>query len=387
MLRSLRAAVALVGVCGALAFALEPAHDKTRPAPSPTPRVLPGILAGGDVRLPNGWSLRPAGKQVALGDFPVNVALHPDGKWAAVLHAGFGEHEIVVVGLGGDKPARRQPRQPRSDVLRDLLCPRRQDPVRQRRRVRGRPRLRLRQGAAVRPPRNRRRAGRRQVRRRRRGRGRCRPHPVRGRRLGRCGRRRAAERPGRPPHRFARQGQLSLRLSARPQGRAAVRQPVGQGRRRRHRPGGGEGRRDLQDGIAPDGNGPVAGRQDPVRRLRQLVEGERGGYGGGQKSGDAALLPVPQRPFGQHAQQPRADAGRPNAVRRQRRRQQPRRLQRRRAGRRRAAGLHPHRLVSDVGALRRGQPASLRRRRQGPVLAGQPARPRPLRRQTASTRV
>ena len=104
MLRSLCAAAALVGVCGALAFALEPTRDQSRPAPPPTPRVLPGVRTGGDVQLPNGWSLRPAGKHVALGDFPVNVALHPGGKWAAVLHAGYGEHEIVVVGLGGDKP-------------------------------------------------------------------------------------------------------------------------------------------------------------------------------------------------------------------------------------------------------------------------------------------
>ena len=104
MLRSLCAAAALIGVCGALAFALEPTRDQTRPAPPPTPRVLPGVRAGGDVQLPNGWSLRPAGKHVALGDFPVNVALHPGGKWAAVLHAGYSVHEIVVVGLGGDKP-------------------------------------------------------------------------------------------------------------------------------------------------------------------------------------------------------------------------------------------------------------------------------------------
>ena len=26
------------------------------------------------------WSLRPAGVQVDLADFPVNIALHPDGK-------------------------------------------------------------------------------------------------------------------------------------------------------------------------------------------------------------------------------------------------------------------------------------------------------------------
>src|SRR5207249_4790663 len=40
------------------------------------------------------------------GDFPVNVALHPDGKFLAVLHAGHGPHEIVVVELLSGKNER-----------------------------------------------------------------------------------------------------------------------------------------------------------------------------------------------------------------------------------------------------------------------------------------
>jgi DNA-binding beta-propeller fold protein YncE len=57
----------------------------------------PGRQPDGSVLLPNMWSLRPAGKQVDLGDFPVNIALHPDGRFAAVLHCGYGPHEVVVV--------------------------------------------------------------------------------------------------------------------------------------------------------------------------------------------------------------------------------------------------------------------------------------------------
>jgi YVTN family beta-propeller protein len=53
--------------------------------------------------LPNQWSLRPAGKQLVLGDFPVNLALHPSGKWLAVLHAGYGDHEIAIVDLKRQK--------------------------------------------------------------------------------------------------------------------------------------------------------------------------------------------------------------------------------------------------------------------------------------------
>jgi sugar lactone lactonase YvrE len=62
-------------------------------------RILPGMQAGGTVLLPNQWSLRPAGKQLELGVFPVNIALHPSGRWLAVLHAGYGEHEVVTIDL------------------------------------------------------------------------------------------------------------------------------------------------------------------------------------------------------------------------------------------------------------------------------------------------
>src|SRR5438132_4419250 len=60
---------------------------------------LPGAQVEGTILLHNQWSLKPAGKQLDLGDFPVNSALHPSGQWLAVLHAGYGVHEIVVVDL------------------------------------------------------------------------------------------------------------------------------------------------------------------------------------------------------------------------------------------------------------------------------------------------
>jgi DNA-binding beta-propeller fold protein YncE len=63
------------------------------------PRTLPGIQRDGAILLPNQWSLRPAGKQIELGDFPVTLALHPGGHWLAALHAGYGEHEIIIVDL------------------------------------------------------------------------------------------------------------------------------------------------------------------------------------------------------------------------------------------------------------------------------------------------
>lgn len=59
--------------------------------------TLPGRQPDGSVLLPNQWSLRPVGVQVELGDCSVNIAVHPTGAYAAVLHAGFSRHEIIVV--------------------------------------------------------------------------------------------------------------------------------------------------------------------------------------------------------------------------------------------------------------------------------------------------
>src|SRR5205085_8626272 len=70
------------------------------PKPSAPARVLPGMRKDGFVQLPNQWKLKPAGSHLELGDLPVNVQLHPTGQFAAVLHCGMKEHEVVVVNLG-----------------------------------------------------------------------------------------------------------------------------------------------------------------------------------------------------------------------------------------------------------------------------------------------
>ena len=70
-----------------------------------SPRLLPGVQPDASVLLPNQWSLRPAGRQVELGNFPVNVAVHPQGKFAAVLHSGYGPHVVSVVDLAAGKVA------------------------------------------------------------------------------------------------------------------------------------------------------------------------------------------------------------------------------------------------------------------------------------------
>jgi DNA-binding beta-propeller fold protein YncE len=59
--------------------------------------TLPGLQADGTVQLPNQWSLCPAGQQLLVGDFPVNVALHPGGVYAAVLDSGYSQHEVRIL--------------------------------------------------------------------------------------------------------------------------------------------------------------------------------------------------------------------------------------------------------------------------------------------------
>ncbi|MBU6300286.1 MAG: bifunctional YncE family protein/alkaline phosphatase family protein [Verrucomicrobia bacterium] len=70
---------------------------------------FPGPQPDGSILLPNQWSLRPVGKQVETGDFPVNIALHPAGSHAATLHCGYGRHEVVLIELGSAQAVDRIP--------------------------------------------------------------------------------------------------------------------------------------------------------------------------------------------------------------------------------------------------------------------------------------
>jgi len=49
--------------------------------------------------LPNGWSLSPAGKQIPLGDLPLNVAISPDLKYAAVTNNGQSKQSVQLIRL------------------------------------------------------------------------------------------------------------------------------------------------------------------------------------------------------------------------------------------------------------------------------------------------
>lgn len=67
----------------------------------------PGQKPDGSLLLPNQWSLHPAGKQVELGDLPINIATHPTGQFAAVLHSGYSQHEIIIVDIPAAKVVSR----------------------------------------------------------------------------------------------------------------------------------------------------------------------------------------------------------------------------------------------------------------------------------------
>ena len=58
---------------------------------------LPGLKASGNVLLPNGWTINAQGKQTSLGDFPVHMLASPTSNELAILHSGYGEHEIITI--------------------------------------------------------------------------------------------------------------------------------------------------------------------------------------------------------------------------------------------------------------------------------------------------
>ena len=73
------------------------------------PVQLPGQRPDGSVLLPNQWSLRPAGRQIELGDFPINIAVHPKGRFAAILHTGYSQHGVMVVDVVAEKVVTNAP--------------------------------------------------------------------------------------------------------------------------------------------------------------------------------------------------------------------------------------------------------------------------------------
>ncbi len=87
--RILALAVALAATLTLPILGQQPDGEKPRYA-GPTDR---GFL------LPNGWTLTPAGDQVALTDLPLNILPLADGKRALVATSGYNAHELSLVDL------------------------------------------------------------------------------------------------------------------------------------------------------------------------------------------------------------------------------------------------------------------------------------------------
>ncbi len=65
----------------------------------PAGRRVPGATAPGEYLLPNGWTITPAGLQIPVGDLPLAIALHPDGRHLLVSNNGYSRQSIDVVDL------------------------------------------------------------------------------------------------------------------------------------------------------------------------------------------------------------------------------------------------------------------------------------------------
>ena len=59
--------------------------------------LLVGPQADGSAITPQGWRVTPAGEQTALGSGPLAVAVSPDGTFALVANAGYGDHSLMVI--------------------------------------------------------------------------------------------------------------------------------------------------------------------------------------------------------------------------------------------------------------------------------------------------
>ncbi|MFZ0282315.1 MAG: beta-propeller fold lactonase family protein [Bacteroidales bacterium] len=56
-------------------------------------------IEAGRISLPNGWQLTPVGKILPLGDLPLNIAISPDKKLAAVTNNGQSDQSIELVDI------------------------------------------------------------------------------------------------------------------------------------------------------------------------------------------------------------------------------------------------------------------------------------------------
>ena len=62
-------------------------------------RLVPGPLASGATLLPSGWRIRPAGRQVSVGNLPLNLVTLSDGS-LIVTNNGNGQNGLMAINPG-----------------------------------------------------------------------------------------------------------------------------------------------------------------------------------------------------------------------------------------------------------------------------------------------
>src|SRR3954454_22367334 len=75
----------------------------------PVPRQQPGPQPDGSTLLNSGWRIKPAGRQVPLGTFPMSTALSPNGKYLLILNGGYMPPFISVHDAASMKEVSRSP--------------------------------------------------------------------------------------------------------------------------------------------------------------------------------------------------------------------------------------------------------------------------------------
>src|SRR5438128_12295758 len=60
---------------------------------------------GSETLLPNGWKLTPAGRNIPLGDLPLNMAVSASKKWIAVTNNGYGTQTLQLINPWTEKQA------------------------------------------------------------------------------------------------------------------------------------------------------------------------------------------------------------------------------------------------------------------------------------------
>jgi YVTN family beta-propeller protein len=61
--------------------------------------TMPGRIDDSTMRLPNNWLLTPIGEHIEIGDLPLAIALHPDGRYAAITNSGHTPDYVSIIDL------------------------------------------------------------------------------------------------------------------------------------------------------------------------------------------------------------------------------------------------------------------------------------------------